>query len=184
MKELLRKWLRSIGEDPDREGLSRTPERLRETWAFLTSGYSQNIEEILSAEISKDTYDEMVVLKDIELLSICEHHFLPFYGRCHMAYLPDRAIVGLSRLARLVDAYARRLQLQERLTTQIAEAIQRYVKPKGVAVVIEAHHLCMVLKGAEKQHCRAVTSAMLGCFRSRQATRMEFLNLIGVSSMG
>ena len=179
MRDMLRAWLSSIGEDPDREGLRKTPERLRETWAFLTSGYAQNIEEILSAEISKGSYDEMVVLKDIELLSICEHHFLPFYGRCHIAYLPDRVIVGLGRLALLVDACSRRFQIQERLTTQIAEAIERYLKPKGVAVVIEAQHLCMMLKGPEKRHCRTVTSAMLGSFRSRQETRMEFLNLIG-----
>jgi len=180
MKELLREWLVSIGEDPDREGLRRTPERLREAWEFLTSGYKENVEEILKADISADICDEMVVLKDIELFSVCEHHFLPFYGRCHIAYLPDRTMVGLGRLARVVDAYSRRLQIQERLTTQIAEAIQNYLKPKGVGVVIEAHHLCMVLRGVEKQHCRAVTSAMRGCFRSRQETRMEFLNLIGM----
>ena len=180
MKELLREWLTSIGEDPDREGLLRTPERLRETWSFLTSGYRENVGDILSADISTDICDEMVVLRDIELLSVCEHHLLPFYGRCHIAYLPDRAMVGLGRIARLVDAYSRRLQIQERLTTQIAESIQSYLKPKGVGVVIEAHHLCMVLRGVEKQHCRAVTSAMRGCFRSRQETRMEFLNLIGM----
>lgn len=183
MKELLREWLTSIGEDPDREGLRRTPERLREAWSFLTSGYREDVGAILSADISADICDEMVVLRDIELLSVCEHHFLPFYGRCHIAYLPDRAMVGLGRIARLVDAYSRRLQIQERLTTQIAESIQKHLKPKGVGVVIEAHHLCMVLKGVEKQHCRAVTSAMLGCFRSRQETRMEFLNLIGLSSI-
>ena len=180
MKELLREWLTSIGEDPDREGLLRTPERLREAWSFLTSGYRENVGDILSADISTDICDEMVVLRDIELLSVCEHHLLPFYGRCHIAYLPDRAMVGLGRIARVVDAYSRRLQIQERLTTQIAESIQSYLKPKGVGVVIEAHHLCMVLRGVEKQHCRAVTSAMLGCFRSRQETRMEFLNLIGM----
>jgi GTP cyclohydrolase I len=183
MKELLRGWLTSIGEDPDREGLRGMPERVREAWSFLTSGYAERIDEILRAEITSDICDEMVLLKDIELLSICEHHLLPFYGRCHIAYLPDRAMVGLGRIARLVDAYSRRLQIQERLTTQIAEAIQAHLKPKGVGVVIEAHHLCMVLKGVEKQHCRAVTSAMRGCFRSRQETRMEFLNLIGRSSL-
>lgn len=179
MRKLFREWLRKIGENPDREGLKKTPERLRETWLFLTSGYAENVEEILSGEISTDSYDEMVLLRDIELLSICEHHLLPFYGRCHIAYLPGRTMIGLSRLTRLVDAYSRRLQIQERLTTQIAEAIQKYLQPKGVGVVIEAHHLCMVLKGVEKQRCRTVTSAMLGCFRSRQETRMEFLNLIG-----
>jgi len=180
MKELLREWLTSIGEDPDREGLLKMPERLREAWSFLTSGYRENVGDILSADISTDICDEMVVLRDIELLSVCEHHLLPFYGRCHIAYLPDRAMVGLGRIARLVDAYSRRLQIQERLTTQIAESIQSYLKPKGVGVVIEAHHLCMALRGVEKQHCRAVTSAMLGCFRSRQETRMEFLSLIGM----
>jgi len=183
MKELLREWLTAIGEDPDREGLRRTPERLREAWSFLTSGYRENVGDILSADISTDICDEMVVLRDIELLSVCEHHFLPFYGRCHIAYLPDRAMVGLGRIARVVDAYSRRLQIQERLTTQIAESIQHHLKPKGVGVVIEARHLCMVLRGVEKQHCRAVTSTMLGCFRSRQETRMEFLNLIGLSSI-
>lgn len=180
MDKLLREWLISIGEDPDREGLRKTPERLREAWSFLTSGYRENIEQILSAEIGTDICDEMVLLKDIEILSVCEHHFLPFYGRCHIAYLPDKMMLGIGRLARLVDAFSRRLQIQERLTTQIAESIQKYLKPKGVGVVIEAHHLCMVLKGVEKQHCRAVTSAMRGCFRSRQETRMEFLNLIGL----
>ncbi|MCX6357872.1 MAG: GTP cyclohydrolase I FolE [Candidatus Aureabacteria bacterium] len=180
MRELLREWLRSIGEDPDREGLRKTPERLRETWAFLTSGYKDRIEDILTAGISTDICDEMVLLKDIEVLSVCEHHFLPFYGRCHIAYLPDTMMVGLGRLARLVDALSRRLQIQERLTIQIAEAIQAHLKPKGVGVVIEARHLCMALKGVEKQHCRAVTSSMLGCFRSRQETRMEFLNLVGL----
>jgi len=180
MDKLLRQWLIAIGEDPEREGLRKTPERMRETWAFLTSGYRENIEQILRAKISTDICDEVVLLKDIELLSICEHHFLPFYGRCHIAYLPGKAMVGIGRLARLVDAFSRRLQIQERLTTQIAESIQNYLKPRGVGVVIEAHHLCMVLKGVEKQHCRAVTSAMWGCFRSRQETRMEFLNLIGL----
>lgn len=182
MEKLLREWLGYIGEDPDREGLRATPQRLRETWKFLTSGYRENIGEILKPDPSIESCDEMVLLKDIELLSVCEHHFLPFYGRCHIAYLPDRMMIGLGRLARLVDAYSRRLQVQERLTTQIAQSINACLRPKGVAVVIEAHHLCMVLKGVEKQHCRAVTSAMLGCFRSRQETRMEFLNLIGFQS--
>ncbi len=180
MKELLREWLIAIGEDPDREGLRRAPERLREAWSFLTSGYKEDVEDILSADISADICDEMVVLKDIELLSVCEHHFLPFYGRCHIAYLPGRAMIGLGRIARVVDAYSRRLQIQERLTAQIAESIQNCLKPKGVGVVIEARHLCMALRGVEKHHCKAVTSAMLGCFRNRQETRMEFLNLIGM----
>ncbi|MDD5557061.1 MAG: GTP cyclohydrolase I FolE [bacterium] len=184
MRDLLVKWLASIGEDPGREGLRGIEGRLAETWSFLTSGYADNIEDILRAEISDDVCDEMVLLKDIELLSVCEHHLLPFYGRCHIAYLPGRAMVGLGRLARLVDAYARRLQIQERLTAQIADAIERCLEPKGTAVVIEARHLCMVLKGAEKHHCRAVTSAMRGCFRRRQETRMEFLNLIGIGSIG
>ena len=182
LERLFREWLDSIGEDPDREGLRGTPERLGEAWSFLTSGYSADIPAILSGEISGDSYDEMVLLRDIEMLSICEHHFLPFYGRCHIAYCPDQTMIGLGRLARLVDAYSRRLQIQERLTTQIAEAIQVHLKPKGVGVVIEAHHLCMALRGIEKQHCRAVTSSMLGCFRSRQETRMEFLSLIGFAS--
>lgn len=183
MEDIFREWLRSIGEDPDREGLRGTPQRLRDSWAFLTSGYAEDVETILAGEISNDSYDEMVLLRDIELLSICEHHFLPFYGRCHIAYLPDKTMIGLGRLTRLVDAFSRRLQIQERLTTQIAGAIQTYLQPKGVGVVIEAHHLCMALKGVEKQHCRAVTSAMRGCFRSRQETRMEFLTLIGLASL-
>ena len=181
MRETLRSWLRELGEDPDREGLRQTPERLRQAWSFLTGGYRQDIAAILSAEISTDICDEMVLLKGVELLSICEHHLLPFYGCCHIAYLPDRKMLGLGRIARLVDAFARRLQIQERLTTQIADAIQEHLRPKGVAVVIEARHLCMVLHGAEKGHSRAVTSAMRGCFRTRQETRMEFLNLIGHS---
>jgi GTP cyclohydrolase I len=184
MREMLREWLESIGEDPDREGLRRTPERLREAWGFLTSGYREEIAKILDAEISTDICDEMVLLKDIEMLSVCEHHFLPFYGRCHIAYLPDRRMLGIGRIARLVDAFSRRLQIQERLTTQIADAIQEHLEPKGVAVVIEARHLCMVLRGAGKQRCLAVTSAMRGCFRSRQETRMEFLNLIGLRTEG
>ena len=157
---------------------------MREAWGFLTSGYREEIAKILDAEISTDICDEMVLLKDIEMLSVCEHHFLPFYGRCHIAYLPDRRMLGIGRIARLVDAFSRRLQIQERLTTQIADAIQEHLEPKGVAVVIEARHLCMVLRGAGKQRCLAVTSAMRGCFRSRQETRMEFLNLIGLRTEG
>ena len=169
--------LRLMGEDPSREGLRRTPLRVKQALQFLTSGYRQDPAKILSRCFSVKQ-DEMVIVKDIDFFSLCEHHCLPFFGKCHIAYMPDRQIVGLSKIPRLVDAFARRLQVQERLTTQIAEALNEHLKPLGVACVIEASHLCMMMRGVQKQNSRAMTSSMLGIFRSSDKTRSEFLTLI------
>ena len=177
--DLARYAIGAIGEDPEREGLRRTPERFEQAWRFLTSGYHQDEEKILNDAVFSVCYDEMVVVKDIEVFSLCEHHLLPFFGKCHVAYIPDKKVVGLSKIPRLVNMFARRLQIQERLTNQIAQAIQKSVHPLGVGVVIEARHLCMVMRGVEKQRSEAVTSAMLGAFRENQQTRQEFLSLIG-----
>jgi GTP cyclohydrolase I len=176
--DLCRRMLVALGEDPDREGLSGTPLRFEKAMRFLTAGYAQHPEKILGGAMFKVCYDEMVVVKDIEIFSLCEHHLLPFFGKCHVAYMPNKKVVGLSKIARLVNMFARRLQIQERLTSQIAKAIQEHVSPEGVGVVIEARHLCMVMRGVEKQHSQAVTSAMLGCFRESKQTRDEFLSLI------
>jgi GTP cyclohydrolase IA len=176
--DLVRKMLVLIGEDPNREGLRRTPERFEKALRYLTSGYRQDPEKLLNGAMFSVCYDNMVVVKDIELYSLCEHHLLPFFGKCHVAYIPNRKVVGLSKIARLVNMYARRLQIQERLTSQIAKAIQEKLSPEGVGVVIEARHLCMVMRGVEKQHSAAVTSAMLGAFRENKQTRDEFLSLI------
>src|ERR1700739_4812329 len=176
--ELVREMLIQLGENPDREGLRRTPERFEKALRFLTSGYRQDPEKLLNGAMFSVCYDEMVVLKDIELYSLCEHHLLPFFGKCHIAYIPDKKVVGLSKMARLVNMYARRLQIQERLTSQIAKAIQEKVSPEGVGVVVEARHLCMVMRGVEKQHSAAMTRAMLGPFRENKQTRDEFLSLI------
>ncbi len=176
--EMVRRILVMIGEDPDREGLRKTPERFEKALRYLTSGYLQDPEEILDGAMFSVCYDEMIVVKDIELFSLCEHHLLPFFGTCHVAYIPGKKVLGLSKIPRLVNMYARRLQLQERLTSQIAEAIQQKISPVGVGVVIEARHLCMVMRGVEKQHSQAVTSAMLGAFRENKQTRDEFLALI------
>lgn len=173
----IRLLLRLMGEDPTREGLRRTPLRVSRSLQFLTSGYRQDPAKILSRTFNVK-HDEMVIVKDIDLFSMCEHHLLPFLGKCHVAYMPDRKILGLSKIPRLVDAFARRLQVQERLTTQIAEAISEHVKPHGVACVIEASHLCLMMRGVQKQNARAVTSSMLGCFRTSEKTRTEFLTLI------
>ncbi len=170
--------LKELGEDPYREGLRKTPERVASAYAYLTSGYQRTVEEVLNDAIFTENYDEMVVVKDIEVYSLCEHHLLPFYGKAHIAYLPAGKIVGLSKLARLVDMFARRLQVQERLTTQIAGALQDALQPAGVAVVIEAHHFCMMMRGVEKQNSKALTSCMLGAFRDSRMTREEFLQLI------
>ncbi|MBP2670074.1 MAG: folE [candidate division NC10 bacterium] len=170
--------LKELGEDPHREGLRKTPERVAGAYAYLTSGYQRTVDEILNDAIFTEDYDEMVVVKDIEVYSLCEHHLLPFYGKAHIAYLPAGKIVGLSKLARLVDMFARRLQVQERLTTQVAEALQNALQPAGVAVVIEAHHFCMMMRGVEKQNSKAITSCMLGAFRDSRMTREEFLQLI------
>jgi len=178
MLEEIRSILTKIGEDPTRGGLINTPRRVDRALRFLTSGYRMNADEVLNGALFEVAYDEMVIVKDIELFSLCEHHLLPFFGKCHVAYIPNGRIVGLSKIPRLVDMYARRLQVQERLTTQIAETIDTKVNPKGVAVVIEAQHLCMIMRGVEKQNSVAVTSSMLGAFKDLQNTRSEFLNLI------
>ena len=178
MIDAIKKILIDIGEDPSRDGLQKTPERVSQSLQFLTNGYKENADEILNGALFDVPYDEMVIVKDIELFSLCEHHLLPFFGKCHVAYLPDKKVVGLSKLPRLVDMYARRLQVQERLTTEIAETINENIRPRGVAVVIEAQHLCMVMRGVEKQNSVAVTSSMLGAFKDDQNTRNEFLNLI------
>jgi GTP cyclohydrolase I len=176
--DLVRKMLVQIGEDPNREGLRRTPERFEKALRFLTSGYRQDPQKLLNGAMFSVCYDEMVVVKDIEVYSLCEHHLLPFFGRCHVAYIPSKKVVGLSKIARLVNMFARRLQIQERLTSQIAKAIQDNLSPEGVGVIIEARHLCMVMRGVEKQNSTATTSAMLGAFRESKQTRDEFLSLV------
>jgi GTP cyclohydrolase I len=175
----MREILEMVGEDPSREGLLRTPERYEKALRFLTSGYSTSLEEIVNEAIFTVKVDEMVMVKDIEFFSMCEHHLLPFFGKIHVGYLPDQKIVGLSKIPRLVDAYARRLQLQERLTQEIAQSLEQVLDPLGVGVVCEARHFCMMMRGVEKQHSGAVTSAMLGAFRTRKTTRDEFLALAG-----
>ena len=174
---LVRKMITLIGEDPNREGLKKTPERFEKAFKYLTSGYHQNVDHVLNGATFSVSYDEMVVVKDIEFFSLCEHHLLPFFGKCHVAYLPNKRVIGLSKVARLVNMFARRLQIQERLTSQIAQAIEEKISPEGVGVIIEARHLCMQMRGVEKQHGKAVTSAMLGCFRHNKETRDEFLSL-------
>jgi GTP cyclohydrolase IA len=176
--DLVRKMLIQLGEDPNREGLRRTPERFEKALRFLTTGYRQDPDKLLNGAMFSVCYDEMVVMRDIELYSLCEHHLLPFFGKCHVAYIPNRKVVGLSKIARLVNMYARRLQIQERLTSQIAKAIQEKLSPQGVGVIVEARHLCMVMRGVEKQHSMATTSAMLGSFRENKQTRDEFLSLV------
>jgi GTP cyclohydrolase IA len=177
--DLMRKMIRMIGEDPLREGLRHTPERFERAFRYLTNGYQQDPEKILNGAVFSVSYDEMVVVKDIDLFSLCEHHVLPFFGKCHVAYIPDKKVVGLSKIPRLVNMFSRRLQIQERLTTQIAQALETSIRPLGVGVVIEARHLCMVMRGVEKHRSEAITSAMLGAFRDNQQTREEFLALIG-----
>ena len=174
----MRKILESIGEDPNRDGLRRTPERFEKAFRFLTSGYQQDPEKLLNGAMFTVSYDQMVLVKDIEFYSLCEHHLLPFFGKAHVAYLPSKRVLGLSKIARLVNMYARRLQIQERMTSQIAEAISEKISPEGVGVIIEARHLCMQMRGVEKQHGQAVTSAMLGSFRHNKQTRDEFLSLV------
>jgi GTP cyclohydrolase IA len=171
--------LRILGEDPQREGLSKTPQRVEKSLKYLTKGYAQDPAELLrSAVFGESDYDEMVIVKDIDIYSLCEHHLLPFFGKCHVAYLPDRKIVGLSKIPRVVEAFARRLQVQERLTTQVAKLIEDTLKPKGVGVVIEAFHLCVMMRGVEKQNAHMITSSMRGRFRTDSKTREEFLDLI------
>jgi GTP cyclohydrolase I len=177
--ELARAMITQLGEDPTREGLRRTPERFERALRYLTSGYHQDPEKVLNGAMFSVSYDQMVVVKDIDLFSLCEHHILPFFGKCHVAYIPDKRVVGLSKIPRLVNMFSRRLQIQERLTNQIAQAIQKVIQPLGVGVVIEARHLCMVMRGVEKHRTETITSAMLGAFRENQQTREEFLSLIG-----
>jgi GTP cyclohydrolase IA len=176
---LVRKMIALIGEDPEREGLKKTPERYEKALKFLTSGYHQNVDHLLNGATFSVCYDEMVVVKDIEFFSLCEHHLLPFFGKAHVAYLPGKKVIGLSKVARLVNMFARRLQIQERMTSQIAHALEEKIAPQGVGVIIEARHLCMQMRGVEKQHGQAVTSAMLGAFRENKQTRDEFLALVG-----
>ncbi|HXE30891.1 MAG TPA: GTP cyclohydrolase I FolE [Terriglobales bacterium] len=183
-QEMVRTLLRRLGEDPEREGLVRTPERFVKAMEFLTSGHTVDLEALMNQARFTVAYDEMVIVRDIEVFSLCEHHLLPFYGRCHVAYLPDGQVLGLSKIPRLVDAFARRLQVQERLTTQIAETLNDWLHPKGVGVVIEARHLCMMMRGVEKQHSSAVTSHMLGSFRTCAETRGEFLSLVRNNNHG
>ena len=182
--DLVRKVIMLLGEDPSREGLRKTPERFEKAMKFLTSGYHQNLDCVLNGATFSVHYDEMVVVKDIEFFSLCEHHLLPFFGKAHVAYLPSKRVLGLSKIARLVNMYARRLQIQERMTSQIAEAISEKISPEGVGVIIEARHLCMQMRGVEKQHGQAVTSAMLGSFRHNKQTRDEFLSLVRQSGNG
>ena len=177
-QELLRELIVRLGEDPGRDGLTRTPERMQRSLEYLTKGYREDPEVLLKGALFNVDYDEMVIVKDIEMFSLCEHHLLPFFGKVHVAYIPKGKVIGLSKLPRLIDIFARRLQVQERLTTQIAETIQRAIEPQGVGVVIEARHLCMMMRGVEKQHSSAVTSSMLGAFRQEKETRDEFLSLI------
>ena len=177
-EELVREMLVRLGEDPDREGLSHTPARVEKAMRFLVKGYKDDPEALLRKALFTVSYDEMVIVKDIEMFSLCEHHLLPFFGKVHVAYIPNGKVIGLSKIPRLIEAFSRRLQIQERLTTQIAEAIQNAIEPQGVGVVIEARHLCMMMRGVEKQHSSAVTSSMLGSFRSEEETRTEFLSLI------
>lgn len=170
--------LTEIGENPQREGLLKTPKRVDASLRYLTSGYNQSVEQVLNRAIFHETYDEMVLVKDIDMFSLCEHHMLPFYGKCHVAYIPNGRIIGLSKIPRIVNIFMRRLQVQERLTTQIAECLMDALKPHGVGVVMEATHLCMSMRGVEKQRATCTTSSLLGTFRSDRGTRMEFMNLI------
>ena len=178
MKELIRRLLEEIGENPDREGLVNTPDRVAESFKFLTSGYKIDVDELINNAIFEADYSEMVILKDIEVFSLCEHHLLPFLGKCHIAYIPDGQIIGLSKIARLVDVYSKRLQVQERLTMQIANTLRDKLNPKGVGVVIEAKHLCMMMRGVRKPGSLVETSALRGTFRSNSKTRSEFISLL------
>jgi GTP cyclohydrolase I len=177
-EDLMREILVRLGEDPTREGLERTPARVHKAFEFLTKGYQEDPEALLKKALFTVSYDEMVIVKDVEMFSLCEHHMLPFFGKVHVAYIPNGKVIGLSKIPRLIEIFSRRLQIQERLTTQIAETIQKSIQPQGVGVVIEARHLCMMMRGVEKQHSAAVTSSMLGSFRDEHETRNEFLSLI------
>lgn len=178
MEKLIRELLKKLGEDPEREGLKRTPERVRESLEFLTEGYRQDPKSLIENSVYSDKHEEMVLIKDISLYSLCEHHLLPFFGHAHVGYIPNEKIVGISKIARMVDLFARRLQVQERLTNQIADTLMDVLRPKGVAVVVEAEHLCMQMRGVQKRGTSIITSSMLGAFRRRPETRAEFMNLI------
>ena len=178
MESAVRKMIAEIGENPDREGVLKTPARVAKSMRFLTSGYTQDIDKVVNGALYSVAYDEMVIVKDIEIFSMCEHHLLPFFGRCHVAYVPNGKVIGLSKIPRIVDVFARRLQVQERLTVEIAETLMEKIKPQGVGVIIEARHLCMIMRGVEKQNSTAVTSHMLGVFRECEGTRSEFLRLV------
>ncbi len=179
MENLIRQLLKNIGENPDREGLEHTPARAARSWAYLTKGYHEDVDKVLNDAIFQTEANHMVIVKDIEIYSLCEHHLLPFFGRCHIGYIPRGKVIGVSKLARIAEIYARRLQIQERLTHQIARMLMDQLDPEGVGVVVEARHLCMMMRGVEKQNSVMVTSAMLGSFHNSQATRNEFLQLIG-----
>ncbi len=181
MEKLIETILEELGEDPKRQGLRKTPARVVETLKFLTKGYSENVEEILKGALFDVQYDEMVIIRNIEVYSLCEHHLLPFFGKCHVGYLPSSKVIGLSKVIRLVELFARRLQVQERLTQQIAHTIQEQANPQGVGVIIEAQHLCMMMRGVEKQDLKVTTSTLLGKFRQDQRSRMEFLNLVRIN---
>ena len=178
LSSLVRQMLHHLGEDAQRSGLERTPERVAASLQFLTQGYQLDLDSVINGALFEAEYDEMVIVKDVEVYSLCEHHLLPFYGKCHLAYLPDRKIIGLSKMARIVDVLSRRLQIQERLTTEIASAVKNYLEPKGVGVVIEAYHFCMMMRGVQKQNSQTVTSCMLGRFKSDSKTRSEFLEFL------
>lgn len=176
--DLTSRLLMAVGEDPSRQGLLKTPKRVKASYAYLTGGYRMKAKDILNKAVFNEEYDEMVLIKDIDVFSLCEHHLLPFYGKCHVAYLPKNRIIGLSKIPRIVDMFARRLQVQERLTSQIANCLKEALDPLGVAVIVEALHLCMAMRGVQKQNATCVTSAMLGVFRTDRSTRMEFMDLV------
>lgn len=178
MEKIISNLITLLGEDPSREGLLKTPHRVSKALQFLTRGYNQRLEDVVNGALFEENHHDMVVVKDIDIFSLCEHHMLPFFGRCHVAYIPNGKILGLSKVPRIVDMYAKRLQVQERLTGQVADALMEVLMPKGVGVVIEAQHLCMMMRGVEKQNSKAITSSMLGVFRDRIETRNEFLNLM------
>jgi len=184
MENTIRTLLQQIGEDVDREGLKDTPHRVAEAWRFLTRGYEQRVEDVVKEAMFEVESNHMIIVRDVEIYSLCEHHLLPFFGRCHIGYIPEKRVLGVSKLARIVDMFARRLQIQERLTHQIAQTIMETIEPEGVGVVIEAQHLCMMMRGVEKQNSRMVTSAMMGTFRDSSTTRNEFLQLIHPSGPG
>ena len=177
-EKLIEEILTQVGEKPSRQGLKKTPKRVTASFEHLTSGYRQNVRDVINSAVFDEEYDEMVVMKDLDIFSLCEHHLLPFYGKCHVAYIPKGRIIGLSKIPRIVNVFARRLQVQERLTHQIAECLKEALEPLGVAVIIEALHLCMAMRGVEKQNATCVTSTMLGVFRTDRSTRMEFMSLI------